>query len=161
MNAKAPTARRESLETIIDEGNIHGWLSMAVERCEQRFALTVCGILENHPERMDEMKNVMKSLGEVNGFPTATDAEEAFQALHDILLDGMPCDFPFNMAETSAESVSWQVASCPHTSYWSGSVCGVEAYYQLRDAWMDGALEGSGFNHMRPELYSHMLRKGK
>lgn len=159
VNSQAPAAPGQPLETIIDQSNIHGWLSNAVMHCEQRFALIVCRILADNPKHMDDLQNLMKAMGEACRLPSGIDAEQAFQSIHDILLDGMPCDFPFTITSSGSDEVTWQVTNCPHTPYWKDSMCKAETYYQLRDAWMDGALSQSGIVHRRPEPYTHIMRK--
>lgn len=159
VNAKAPAASRQPLESIIDEGNIHGWLSEAVARCERRFALTVGSVLADHPERLAELQDEMKGMGKEHAPPPSADVETAHQAIHDILLDGMPCDFPFSNVESGSDSVAWQVASCPHAPYWVETHCNTDIYYQLRDAWIDGALENSGITHQRTAPHSHIMKK--
>lgn len=158
VDAKAPAASRQPLEAIIDESNIHGWLSEAVARCETRFSLVVCGILKGHPERLDELRQTMRAQGKIHSLPPTADAEQAYQTVHDILLDGMPCDFPFSTTETSGAIVAWQVTNCPHAPYWTDDICGAQTYYQLRDAWMDGALENSGIEHSRTKPFTHILK---
>ncbi|MDL2258978.1 hypothetical protein LJC42_07500 [Eubacteriales bacterium OttesenSCG-928-K08] len=159
VKAKAPAASRKPLESIIDEGNIHGWLSEAVAHCERRFALTVSGVLADHPERLSGLLDIMKKMGGEYVLPSSTDAQTAHQIVHDILLDGMPCDFPFASVDVTPDIVVWQVASCPHAPYWAEVHCDAEIYYQLRDAWMDGALSESGITHQRTAPHSHIMKK--
>ncbi|MDL2253935.1 hypothetical protein LJC49_07680 [Ruminococcaceae bacterium OttesenSCG-928-I18] len=155
----APAAVKQPLDTIIDKNNIHGWLSEAVALCEHRFALVVCGVLEDHPERLRQIQDTMKNLGKAHPVPSAMNAEEAYEAIHDILLDGMPCDFPFTNIAAGPGSVTWQVANCPHESYWETVGRDAEIYYRLRDAWIDGSLEQTEFKHSRPSHHHHVLVK--
>ncbi len=159
VNAKAPAASRKPLESIIDESNIHGWLSEAVAHCERRFALTVSSVLADHPERQSELLDIMKKMGEEHALPPSIDAETAHQTVHDILLDGMPCDCPFASVDVTPDIAAWQVASCPHAPYWAEVHYDAEIYYQLRDAWMDGALSESGMTHQRTAPHSHIMKK--
>ncbi|MDD3073928.1 MAG: hypothetical protein PHS56_05870 [Eubacteriales bacterium] len=85
------------------------------------------------------------------------DAEAVYQAIHDILLDGMPCDFPFANIETVSDTIMWQVASCPHAPYWAEARQDADIYYQLRDAWIDGALANSRIIHQRTTNHRHCL----
>lgn len=158
VNAKAPAASRQPLESIIDEGNIHGWLNEAVARCERRFALAVSGVLTDHPERLGELLRAMKSMGTECALLPSMDAEAAYQAIHDRLLDGMPCDFPFANIDAVSDTITWQVASCPHAPYWAEAHHDADIYYQLRDAWVDGALANSKITHQRTAKHSHSLK---
>lgn len=158
VDAKAEPAPRKPLETVIDQSNIHGWLSRKVEAGERRLALAVTGILAGHPERMGDLQALMKDLGSRYDLTLPDDAENIFAAVHDILLDGMPCDFPFNITESDAAKVRWQVTKCPHAPYWLEAGGDVEVYYRLRDAWIEGLLDGRGLAHVR-SAGGHCLRK--
>ena len=159
VDDQAPAAVKQPLETIIDEGNIHAWLSEAVARCERRFALVVFKVLEKHPERLEEMQKTMREKGRECLGATIMNAKEAYAAIHDILLDGMPCDAPFSGVKLNPGNVEWQVLNCPHAPYWAKSENGAEIYYTLRDAWIDGALSRSGISHNRSTLHGHTLKK--
>ena len=157
LDDTAPAAVKQSLDTIIDESNIHGWLSGAVAQCEHRFALVVCGVLEDHPERLRQLQDTMKDLGKVHPIPPTMNAEEAYEAIHDVLLDGMPCDFPFTNIDADPGSATWQVANCPHEPYWETAGCDAEIYYCLRDAWVDSFLNNTEIIHNRPSHHHHTL----
>ena len=159
IDTETPAASKQSLDLIIDESNIHDWLSKAVSICEERFAMTVSSILEKSSANLEELCDAMKALGRTCGIPIPPDAEQAFQNLHSILLDGMPCDFPFVTTNSDQELVSWHVANCPHTPHWTGKGCSGDIYYQLRDAWMEGALENSKISHSRTDPYMHQLKR--
>lgn len=155
VDTEAPAASQEPLATLIDQNNIHGWLNEAVTNSERRFARVARGVLTDHPERLDALQDAMKQAGRQSRLPATIDAEQAFQLIHDVLLDGMPCDFPFVVTESSAGAVVWQVGSCPHAPHWEVEP---QTYYQLRDAWVEGALEGTGIVHTRSSD-GHALRK--
>ena len=160
LSTEAPAAAKRPLEEVVNPDDIHGWLSHAVAACERRFSAVVCGILREQPGRMGALKAVLRGMGKAFELPVIADAVHAYQAVHAILLDGMPCDFPFDFVQQGPQSVLWQVSTCPHAPYWmQGEDCGVEIYYRLRDAWIEGALERSNVKHSRPALYLHALRK--
>lgn len=149
VDAAYPAARQEPLANIIDPNNIHGWLTVAVENCEARYAAVVVGILAEHPERLAELKTVMTAEGKAYELSPGADAKVLFNDIHDLLLDGMPCDFPFALSEDSDEEMIWQVSHCPHARAWQAADLDPDLYYELRDAWVQGALAGSGFIHER------------
>lgn len=135
-----PAAQNEPLENIIDATNIHGWLSAAVEGAESRFAKACELILDGHPERLEQMEQALETLGEDTAFPELQDAEEAWQYLQRRLLDGMPCDFPFQVTEESPEKVTWIVRACPHERFYGGDSA---LFYTLRTALVKGLLSRS------------------
>lgn len=159
VNSEAPEASKEPLENIIDQSNIHGWLSQAVENCEKRFSKVVNEILEEDPKRIDELEKVLKELGRQYDLPAELNVEETHQTIHDILLDGMPCDFPFAITEQEADIVGWQVKSCPHARYWTNPNFGADTYYRLRDSWIEGVLENSGIIYSHTEPAEYFMRK--
>lgn len=158
-DAEAPAASPGPLETLIDQSNIHGWLSEAVAGSERRFAFIAGKLLSGHPGRLGVLQDAMKELRRQSALSKALDAEQSFEAIHDILLDGMPCDFPFQMEETGPDTVAWNMGVCPHASHWPKE-SGAEPYYQLRDAWVEGALEGSGILHTRSGN-RHTMQRGR
>lgn len=159
VNREAMEAPDEPLETIIDQSNIHGWLGQAVAGSEKRFARAVYEILRDDPQRIGELKKVMKQLGREYVLPAGLNAEEIHQSIYDILLDGMPCDFPFEITEQSADAVTWCVRTCPHEKYWTYPDFGVEIYYSLRDSWIEGVLENHDISYSRTAPAEYCLRK--
>lgn len=159
VNSQAPAAAKAPLADIVDAGNIHGWLSAAVLASESRFAAVACGMMEGHPERLAALQEAMKEMGSSSALPPGIDAEGAFGAIHDTLLDGMPCDFPFQVIDKSPVAVEWRVSSCPHAAHWQSRGCDGETFYQLRDAWIEGALANTGITHSRNQEGGTSLRK--
>lgn len=151
VDQEAPEALDEPLENVIDQSNIHGWLGQAVEASEKRFARAVYEILREDPQRIGQLKKAMKKLGQKYVLPAGLNAEETYRAIYDILLDGMPCDFPFDITEQSADAVKWRVRNCPHEKYWTYPGVGADVYYSLRNSWIEGVLENYGI------LYSHTV----
>lgn len=161
IKEETPEAVKKPLEEIIDQSNIHGWLSHAVANSEKRFAKIVCTILKEDPDRIKDLKQIMKKLGEEHKVSKERSAKEAFRDIHDILLDGMPCDFPFKMLESEEEQVVWEIAHCPHEAYWEAEGGSVSTYYLLRDAWLQGALKNSCVNHLHIDKEKQSFTKGE
>ncbi|CUX40504.1 hypothetical protein [Clostridium sp. C105KSO13] len=159
INQEAPEALNEPLENIIDQSNIHGWLGQAVEASEKRFARAVYETLREDAQRVDELKKAMKKLGWEYILPEGLNAKETYQAICDILLDGMPCDFPFDVTEQSADVVKWRIRNCPHEKYWKYPDFGVDVYYSLRDSWIEGVLENYGIVYSHTATSEYCLRK--
>lgn len=158
VNSLYPAAEKVALETIIDEGNIHGWLSEAVEICEKRFSFIVTASIKAHPVVIEEYEAIMMNMGIDYNKGKPETPIQAFTMIHDILLDGMPCDFPFQMLEENEEEVRWEVLKCPHSNYWN--VGNEDYYYQLRDAFVQGFLEGSDLAHVRNNGIHSIRREG-
>lgn len=141
VDHKYPAAEDVALESIIDPGNIHGWLSAAVETSEMRLS-TISEALElDQPNRFELAAAVLNDLGQSLSLSMSDNTEEAHRQLSQLLLDGMPCDFPFKFDETDAESVNWTIVKCPHAAFWSQS----ELFYALRNAFVSGVLSDSPY----------------
>lgn len=151
-----PAAQQVALETIIDESNIHGWLSEAVENCEKRFSFIVTASMKAQPALLEEYKAIMAEFGKEYKSANPETPSEAFTVIHNILLDGMPCDFPFQVLEENETEVKWEVKKCPHSFYWGATK--EDYYYQLRDAFVAGYLQGSNLSHVRDNGI-HSIRK--
>lgn len=149
-DAKAPAARCCSVEEVIDLDNIHGWLSQSVSLCENRFSFVVKSILENHPERLSKLQDILFSLGSKYTLVNSENAEDIYADLTELLLDGMPCDRPFAVISSNPEEVVWKVENCPHISYWQQNPFDVNLYYTLRKSFIDGLLQNSGFHFQTP-----------
>lgn len=140
LNETYPAASDDPLETIIDTSNIHGWLSVSVSGAERRYARTAALILQDHPERLAALEQALEELGKETAFPEVQGADEAWKLLQQRLLDGMPCDFPFQVTEESAEAVRWQLRDCPHAAYFAEVPGGAKTFYELRAALVKGLL---------------------
>ncbi|HAX53023.1 MAG TPA: hypothetical protein DCX82_14020 [Lachnospiraceae bacterium] len=71
----------------------------------------------------------------------------------------MPCDFPFDVTEQSADVIKWRVRNCPHEKYWTDPDLGADVYYSLRDSWIEGVLENYGILYSHTATSEYCLRK--
>jgi hemerythrin-like domain-containing protein len=134
------------LDTVIDGGNIHGWLQARIGAAEDRSARLATAILDEDASRLDDLKKAAKAFGEENK-AEVHDAQEAYQLLNDSLLDGMPCDNVNQLTEKSEDRVCWSRVQDMHAG--SYQVLGKDdaPYYALREAMVSGMLEGSGYKY--------------
>ncbi|NDL68423.1 hypothetical protein [Anaerotalea alkaliphila] len=138
----------QPLETMIDTGNIHGWLQSKITLAETRQAALVKQILGKHREAEKEISAIYKEAGRKSGQERGSleDATEIFQALSDYLLEGMPCDRVNAVVFKSEEEIEWKTANCVHRQNWEGSGVDVAFYYGFRAAFIDGFVEGASRN---------------
>ena len=155
----APAADVRPLVEIIDSSNIHGWLNGTVVQSERRLARVAAGILENHPERLDTLRNAIQKLGEQETFPQGLSAEDIFERISNALLDGMPCDRSLEVESAKLSQVQLETVHCSHATYWAEQGLSPEIYYVLRDAWLKGVLAQSGYSYKRSGL-KHRLYQG-
>ncbi|WP_066086867.1 hypothetical protein [Anaerotignum neopropionicum] len=146
LEAKWGIVERGPLEQVIDNGNIHGWLQSQIGIAEKRFAAAVTEILHNHPTQIEKLKQAAYQLGQQNLLPDSNDAMGIYQALNNVLLEGMPCDHVNEILEQSDQHVLWQQTVDLHLSFWEEVGGRIENYYLLRGAFILGSLSGSRFS---------------
>lgn len=85
LDKEFPQVSDKPLEDLVDQENIHGWLSARIDMVENRLARAI-SLSENPEEKFYE-------LGKIEGEKEKLDSlEEVFDKLNLRLLDGMPCD---------------------------------------------------------------------
>lgn len=135
------------LEGVIDEGNIHGWLQEQISVSETRLAHAAAKLGEQGTAAWDGLEEAAHGFGREYPMTGAADAEEIFRELNNRLLDGMPCDQVNEILEQGPKCVSWEQRADLHRPYWEDAGCGPGDYNRLRNAWILGMLEGSGFSY--------------
>lgn len=130
----------DSLENIIDESNIHGWLQDKVSVVEYRYAHAVTEILKKDAGFMEGLRKLAFEFGskEIDGDKSTP--KKVFQLLNDSLLDGMPCDHANSLISEEENKVEWKRNQCVHGSYWEEVGGDINIYYELRDEMIQGLL---------------------
>jgi hypothetical protein len=146
LEAKCGIVEHRPLEQVIDNGNIHGWLQSQIGIAEKRFAAAVTEILQVDPALIERLKQVAYEMGKENPLAVSGDAQGIYQALNDVLLEGMPCDHVNEILEQSGQRVLWQQTVDLHLPFWEAVGGGIENYYSIRSAFISGSLSGSGFS---------------
>ena len=122
------------LETVIDEGNIHGWLQARINDAEGRYASLVSSILKGNADRINALCTIAFEFGKVNAV-SAESAIDVYKAFEDFFVNGMPCDRVNTVTENSA------------------------AYYTIRKSVMDGMLDGSEWAVEMPDSAHYVIKK--
>lgn len=133
------------LVEVIDTGNIHAWLQERIAVAERRFALLVTCILQSAPELLPALCDIAEDNGKSMAFSNISNAMEAYKALHDSLLDGMPCDRVNLPVEQGEDKMVYQQSMDLHAPFWEERSGEVSSYHQIRSAWVRGMLANSGF----------------
>lgn len=154
-----PGAERRPLAQVVDHSDIHGWLTEAVTRAEVRFAKAVRAAADAVPEA--ELIDRMREMGseESVGRQDLPEAPLMHRALHAVLLDGMPCDFPFALGIRAPETMTWTLQTDPHAAAFRAEGLDPELFYRLRDGWVDGYLADSIYTYTRDGA-AYRLTKG-
>ena len=116
-----PPTEGQPLEKVIDTSNIHGWLQERITSAELRQASLITSILNDTPALADELMNIYKQEGEsaAREYHSKPDTPEGmFNALHDNILEGMPCDRVNEVLSSSDREFVWETTTCLHKPYW-------------------------------------------
>ena len=140
-DADSYTKTLPPLETVIDEGNIHGWLQAQITDAETRYASMVTKILSEDEKRLADLCAAAEPFGKEHA-RTAETAEEVYKAFEDFFVNGMPCDRVNAVTESSAEKLSWEMTQDIHSQYWNGDST---PYYAIRKSVMEGMLAETNY----------------
>ncbi len=152
-------ADNRSLESIIDQTNIHGWLQEKITQSELRLAFLVTKILEEDQGRMAELKQIAYDFGQAHPVSEGMSADDAYKVLNDSLLDGMPCDRVNEIQETGKEQVKWRQNSCVHQDYWDQVDGDIAVYYELRNEIIEGMLSNSNLTYIVKDNREYAIEK--
>lgn len=128
------------LSTAIDLKNIHGWLQEKIASSEKRFAGLVTEILYEDESRLTTVLETAEAFGKKYAVPPKSGAHEAYKALGDTLLSGMPCDTVEEVIENTAVYTSWKNIRDLHAPYWEEINGNSAHYWEIRAAFIRGVL---------------------
>lgn len=149
------------LDEVIDVGNIHGWLQNQISLVEYKLAFSVTEILNKNSEKIDEIKTIFKSNGEkYSTLSNESTIEEAFKAINDALLDGMPCDHVNAVVNQNEQEAVWKRYECVHSKYWDKANGDVSIYYALRDEFIEGLLSAANINYEKLSDTTYKISRG-
>lgn len=144
-----PIPSGESLENIIDQSNIHGWLQDKISIAETRQASFLNEIFNTYgDEAMQLALEAYRAQGEEVG-KKSRDAEEPssapelFKAMNNYILDGMPCDHVNQITVSEADRLEWETVSCLHIGYWQAVGADPDIFYNLRKQWVGAFIENA------------------
>jgi len=129
-----------ALESVIDTSNIHGWLQARIQDAEKRYAELVTSLLRENPERMTRICRAARTFGEHHGMEAGADPQNAFKALQNSLLDGMPCDRVNALDENSDRRIAWHREQNLHGAFWTEAGGFPSVYDRLRSEIIQGML---------------------
>lgn len=146
------------LETVIDEGNIHGWLQSRIADAEQRYAALVLALTAQEPDYLGSLIREAYTFGTQHALPEGTTPAEAYKAFEDFFVNGMPCDQVNLVTESADRALSWTQTRDLHAEAWSAQGGDVSIYYQLRKGVMDGMLSESGLQLSMPDSSHYIIQ---
>lgn len=147
------------LETVIDEGNIHGWLQERIHEAENRYAQLVGGVLSAAAERINALCEAAFAFGKDHTLDADCNAQTAYQAFENFFVKGMPCDRVNVVTEDSPTGVTWEMTQDIHAQYWSAYADGSAPYYTLRKSVMDGMLSDTALCVRTPDAAHYTIAR--
>ncbi|MGD9566974.1 MAG: hypothetical protein AB7V48_01425 [Sedimentibacter sp.] len=149
------------LDEVIDVGNIHGWLQNQISMVEYKLAYVVTEILNKNPDSIEEIKTIFKHNGaKYSTLNNASTMEEAFKAINDTMLDGMPCDHVNAVVNQDEKEAVWKRYECVHSKYWDAAKGDVSIYYALRDEFIEGLLSIANINYEKLNDTTYKISRG-
>ncbi|MBM7867683.1 hypothetical protein GTO89_13640 [Heliobacterium gestii] len=115
-----------ALETLIDQGNIHGWLQRQITIAETREAALIKALIETCGEGGREaVESAFREHGAACGQKAAEEsvtpvngADQVYKLLNNYLLNGMPCDQADMVTENGSDKVCWETTICLQEGNW-------------------------------------------
>lgn len=136
------------LEEVIDVTNIHGWLQERVSQAEKKLAYTVTELTKSNPKHFDAIKDIFMSKGaEISLLDKDSNLEEAYKAINDTLLDGMPCDRANSIISQDENEIVWSRNMCLHEQYWDETGGNISDFYKLRDELIEGLISETNIKY--------------
>lgn len=126
-------------------GDIHGGLSALIEEAERRYAELADRLLGGHDERLDDLKTAAYAFGQKHAAMPDSEPQACYQAILDVLLDGMPCDGVNIVTDSSPEHFSWERRIDVHGERWGALGRSVAEYNALRRQVMAGILANTRY----------------
>ncbi len=138
----------KQLNEAIDVDNIHGWLQNKISMVEYKLAFAVTELLNKNPDKFEDIKSIFKLNGvKYSALSNESTIEEAFKAINDTLLDGMPCDHVNAVVNQNEREAEWKRYECVHGKYWDAAKGEVSTYYTLRDEFIEGLLSNTSIDY--------------
>jgi hypothetical protein len=160
LTIKYGESEKRPLEEVIDQGNIHGWLQGAVSQVEYKLAYAVTKLLDQNPNKLEEIKQLFQNKGEDKALGlTSSSVKDIFQAITDSLLDGMPCDHANIVLEESDDSTLWKRNNCVHKDYWNQVNGDINNYYLLRESFIEGFISKTKMSYTKVDEVTSMIER--
>ena len=147
------------LEEVIDGSNIHGWLQERVSQSEYKLGYAITSLLNKDADVLRKIEEIFYRKGdEISETLQGADAIKAYKVISDSLLDGMPCDHANTVLEESEDKVIWRRNICVHQNYWEEVGGDISNYYRLREAFIEGALQGTSMIYEKLDEVTNIIK---
>lgn len=133
-----------ALENVIDTGNIHGWLQTKIHSLEYRMAYAITNGIKQKYITVEQLKELYRENGHKAkqrlGIKFA-EPDQAFKAIYDYLLEGMPCDRVNQPVSSDSNGFVWVKRMCIHTDFWNAVGGDIDIYNALRLEWIEAFVD--------------------
>lgn len=153
---------RSELSTVIDGGNIHGWLQTKIQSLEYRMAYVITHMIKGKIVTIDELKALYHENGKVafeSYKGSMATPNEMFKAIYDYLLEGMPCDRVNQPISADEMSMVWVKKMCIHSEYWNAVGGDIGVYDTLRLEWLKSFVRGDFKLEIEDGVQFKLLRR--
>lgn len=139
-----PPSAEKDLAELIDQTNIHGWLSRQIQLTEAREAAFLKELNDCCGDSAWELaatvfKKDGQQLGEAAAISGRYDLQTAsglYRAFHDTFLSGMPCDGGFEEISYTDQQIVLERNLCPKPTLWLQIGVPIEAMQKLYQQWL-------------------------
>lgn len=166
LKTYGPYIPNQPLEDLIDQSNIHGWLQERITIAEKRQSAFVNGLMEISENAVEAIMNVYRKVGETVALEQGLEINnptDMYNALNNVLLEGMPCDRVNVVLEQTENKTVWKTQNCVHKSNWEASGTDVSYYYKFRQAFTTGFVRGVNdsfdYNYTNENQQTHEIIK--
>lgn len=149
------------LADIIDHENIHQWLEKHLVQSERKLAWVITKIHGYHLSQ-GELEDTFHQWGKEHKEliqPVWLKPSYIYRSITDALTEGMPCDKANQVISHDENHLTWEVIRCMHQQAWEDEQGDIHVFYALRDAWIKGLLEDSGFTYLSQHPQYTIQRK--
>ena len=134
------------LATLIDAGNIHGWLQRQINFSEAREAALIRELSDTCGDTARDLaRTVWRKHGEICGRRAAADKQYSldtapgiYQALNDFYLNGMPCDQSDQVVLSQPQRLSWETGGWRQDGNWRQAGADASFMSELQQLWLQG-----------------------
>lgn len=149
----------KSLESLIDEGNIHGWLEARINSAESRVAFYITSMIKENANIKENLISLYKEYGKIDAnkckiSSKEINAQEIYTLMNNYILDGMPCDRVNKVLENSSKKVVWETTVDLHKKFWDRVQGDVAIFHDLRRVWIEEFIKEHNPN-FRFKLYEN------
>lgn len=138
----------KELDQVIDTSNIHGWLQEQIIKVENKLAVSVTELINKDSGSIETLKEIFYKNGvAASPLDENSSIDEAFKAVNDTLLDGMPCDHAIGLINKDENEAIWKRYECVHSRFWETAKGDIAVYYSLRDQFIKGLIEKANLNY--------------